>query len=82
LSNIDITINALFLNKGLRTMEVFLSYNRIPLIPELDNFFEQFINLFSIIEDRFLGLKIYLNASTIAGAESLLRLLKAPVLFN
>lgn len=82
LSNMDITLNALFLNKGHHTLEVFLSYNKIPLISELDNFFEQFINLFSIIEDRFLGLKIYLNSSTIAGAEALLRFLKVPVLFN
>jgi hypothetical protein len=79
LSNVDITLNSLLLNNGHNILEVFLSYNKMPIIPELDSFFEHVMNLLVYLEDKIVSLKLYINASTLVGAETFLRQLKLPV---
>jgi hypothetical protein len=83
LSNIDISLNLLFLNKGNSILEIFLSYSSVPIVPELDSFFEQVIGLLSFLEeDLILGFRFFLNTTTLIGAETLLRGLKIPVLLT
>lgn len=79
LSNIDITLNHLLLNTGQHIIGIFLSYNKIPIIPELDSFFEQVINLLEYLEDSVFSLHLYLHTYTIIGAETYLRSLKVPL---
>jgi hypothetical protein len=82
LSNVDIVVTRLSLNKCPSILEVFLLYNRLPMLPELDSLFEQVGTLSLLIEGKVFGLKLFLQASTLLGAETFLRFLKLPVLFN
>ena len=80
LSNVDIAFRSLLLNKGQTILELFLFYNKFPIILELDNFFEQVINLLGLIEETIFGLKLYLQANTLISAETYLRFFKLPIL--
>lgn len=82
MSNVDIMVNRLSLNKGPQNLEIFLFYNRFPIIPELDSLFEQVGILLLLIEEKLFGIKLFLQTITLFGAETLLRFLKLPVLFN
>ena len=79
LSNVDIIINKLYLTKGFSILEVSILYNNFPILPELDIVFEEAISLLTIIEEKFLGLKIDLRTDTIIGAETFLRTIKLPL---
>lgn len=79
LSNIDITLNSLLLNKGKHILEVVISYTKIPIIPELDSLFEHLMNILTYLEERLFSLKVYLHTTTLIGAETYLRFLKLPV---
>jgi hypothetical protein len=79
LSNIDITLSSLLLNRGQNIIEVLISYNKIPILPELGSFFEYVMNLLVYLEEKSFSLKVYLNATTLIGAETYLRFLKLPV---
>ena len=80
LSNVDIAFRSLLLNKGQTVLELFLFYNKFPIILELDNFFEQVMNLLGLIEETIFGLKLYLKANTLISAETYLRFFKLPIL--
>jgi len=82
LSNVDILVNRLSLNKGLYNLEVFISYNRFPVLPELNSFFEQLGASSILAEEKAFGLKLFLRTTTLFGAETFLRFLKLPLLFN
>ena len=75
-------VNRLSLNKGFHALEIFIFYNRFPILPELDSLFEQLGTLFLLIEEKMFGLKLFLQTNTLFGAETFLRFLKLPVLFN
>jgi len=77
-SNVDITIKDLFLNRGLSSLEIYLSYNKFPAIPELDVFFEQALNLLTVLEQCSFGLKLYVHTYSIIGAESFFRYFNLP----
>ena len=79
LSNIDIAVGSLLLNKGKETLEISLSYNKFPIVLELDNFFEQVLKLLTFVEEATLSLKLYLYISTLIGGETFLRFLKLPI---
>lgn len=79
LSNVDIVINKLHLTKGFSILEIIILYNNFPILPELDIVFEEAISLLTIIEEKLLGLKIYLHTDTIIGAETFLRTIKLPL---
>ncbi len=82
LSNVDILVDRLSLNKGFNNLEVFIFYNRFPVIPELDSFFEQ-LGVSSILAgEKAFGLKLFLQTITLFGAETFLRFFKLPLLFN
>jgi hypothetical protein len=80
LSNIDITINRLHLNKGRGTLSLNFSYRKLPAIPEFNNFLEQVYDLLAFFEDNKFSLHLYIRSTTIVSAETLLRLLKLPIL--
>lgn len=82
LSNVDISVNKLFLNKGQSTLEVILVYNKFPIIQELDSFFEQAMNLLAFIEENMFILKLYINTKTLIGGETFLRIFKLPILLT
>lgn len=79
LSNIDITLNSLLLNKGQSILEVLISYNKIPIIPELGSFFEHAMGLLVYLEEKAFSFKVYLHSTTLVGAETYLRFLKLPI---
>lgn len=82
LSNVDISINRLLAHRGKNILIIFLSYNKIPLIPELDNFFEYVISLLTFIDDNLLGLKLYVDTTSLISAETLLRFFNLPIFLN
>ncbi len=50
-SNVDIHFRSLLLNTGKTILEIFLCYNRFPVIVELDSFFEQILKLLNLIDE-------------------------------
>jgi hypothetical protein len=82
LSNIDITLNKLLLNKGHGTLGVNFSYSKIPVTPEFNNFFEQVSNLLAFFEENKFSLHLYIRSLTIISVETFLRVLKLPVILS
>lgn len=79
LSNVDISVNRLLAHQGKHMIIIFLSYNKLPIIPELDNFFEYVMGLLSFIDDNVLGLKLYIDTISLISAETLLRSFNLPI---
>jgi hypothetical protein len=82
LCNVDIAINSLLLSKGTNAVGVFFSYNKAPIISELDVFFECVVSLLEYLAGITLSLRLYLRATTLLTAETFLRIFKVPVLLS
>jgi hypothetical protein len=82
LCNVDIEINTLLLRKGKNTIGVFFSYNKMPIISELDILFEGITSLMENLQEITLSVKCYLRANTLLITETFLRILKIPILLS
>lgn len=80
LSNVDISVNKLLAYKGKKSLVIFLSYNKFPLLPELDEFFEHVASLLTFIDDNVLGLRFYIDTISLIEAETRLRIFNLPIL--
>jgi hypothetical protein len=82
LSNVDITLSSLLLNKGLDTIGVQFAYSKLPLFPELNNFFEQVVSLLQYLENTIFSIQLYIHTIALIGGETYLRALKLPVFLS
>jgi len=81
-SNVDLIINRAYLSRGFDILKLYIRYDKFPIIPELDSFFDQVMSLLVLMDYSSLIIKAYFITNSIISVETFLRFLKIPLILN